>query len=211
MPQIIPSAILPSMSSLLSRLLCALVLVGMAPGGWAQKPDREKADRDQPIEIDAGQVRIDGKRKVRLFSGGVEIRRGSLLIKAQQIEMRETADGEVVATALGSPGTPATFRQKRDGLDEQVEGQAQKIDYDGASETVRLEQLAQLRRWMGGKLSEDLSGQLIVYDQARDSFEVLGQAPSSAVLPASGSGRVRAVVAPRSTAKPAAGKASEGR
>jgi lipopolysaccharide export system protein LptA len=116
-----------------------------------------------------------------------------------------------VATALGSPGTPATFRQKRDGLDEQVEGQAQKIDYDGASETVRLEQLAQLRRWMGGKLSEDLSGQLIVYDQARDSFEVLGQAPSSAELPASGNGRVRAVVAPRSTAKPAAGKASEGR
>ncbi|MFM2065200.1 MAG: hypothetical protein RLZZ584_109 [Pseudomonadota bacterium] len=173
----------------------ALLLVGLTAAAPARA---ERADREMPLEIDAGQVRIDGKRKVRTLSGGVEIRRGSLLIRAQQIELRETPDGEV-AVALGSAGVPASFRQKRDGVDELVEGQAMRIDYDSASETLKLDHSAQLKRWMGTRLAEDLSGQTIVYDHARDTFEVNGGAAGSpAGSSGDGSGRVRAVVAPRS-------------
>ncbi|MEY4749367.1 MAG: hypothetical protein RIQ60_1581 [Pseudomonadota bacterium] len=183
----------------LGLLACAAGLcLATAWPAWA-----EKADREQPLEIDAGQVRIDGKRKLRTLSGGVEIRRGSLLIRAQQIELRETPDGDV-AVAFGSASAPASFRQKRDGVDELVEGQAVRIDYDSGGETVRLEQGAQLKRWVGGRLGEDLSGQVIVYDHARDTFEVNGNAAASS----SGNentGRVRAVVAPRpgASARPA--------
>lgn len=171
------------------RLAClALACCVMAPA-WA-----ERSDKELPLEIDAGQVRFDGKRKVRTLSGGVEIRRGSLLIRAQQIELRETPEGEV-AFAVGSATAPASFRQKRDGVDELVEGQAQRIDYDSATETIKLDQQAQLKRWMGNKLAEDLSGQTIVYDHGRDTFEVSGSS-SKGETP----GRVRAVVAPRTGA-----------
>jgi lipopolysaccharide export system protein LptA len=165
----------------------------------------ERSDKEQSLEIDAGQVRFDGKRKVRTLSGGVEIRRGSLLIRAQQIELRETPDGEV-AFAVGSATAPASFRQKRDGVDELVEGQAQRIDYDSTTETIKLDQQAQLKRWMGSKLAEDLSGQTIVYDHARDTFEVSGSSNSG-----DASGRVRAVVAPRTGASAVARGAAPAR
>jgi lipopolysaccharide export system protein LptA len=185
------------MTSWSHLLACALAALCLCAPVHA-----ERADKELPLEIDAGQVRFDGKRKVRTLSGGVEIRRGSLLIKAQQIELRETPEGEV-AFALGTPGAPASFRQKRDGLDELVEGQAQRIDYDSATETIKLEQQAQLKRWMGTRLAEDLSGQTIVYDHARDTFEVSGGTAAG-----ESSGRVRAVVAPRGATSGVPAKAS---
>jgi lipopolysaccharide export system protein LptA len=166
----------------------------------------ERADRELPLEIDAGQVRIDGKRKLRMLSGGVEIRRGSLIIRAQQIELRETPEGDV-AVAQGSPSAPASFRQKRDGVDELIEGQAVRIDYDSGNETVRLDQGAQLKRWMGSRLAEDLSGQVIVYDHARDTFEVNGNTPAAGGGTET-PGRVRVVVAPRSGPAAAAVRSS---
>ncbi|MEY4752933.1 MAG: hypothetical protein RJA44_608 [Pseudomonadota bacterium] len=177
----------------LRRLLpAALLCLGLLAAGAAQA---ERADREQPLEIDAGQVRIDGKRKLRVLSGGVEIRRGSLLIRAAQIELRETPQGDI-AVAIGSEAEPALFRQKREGLDEQVEGRAQRVEYDTAGETVRLTQQAVLRRWNGGTLAEELSGQSILYDHVRESFEVQGGSAAG--------GRVRAVVAPRPPKAPAA-------
>lgn len=155
----------------------------------------EPADRDQPLEIDAGQVRIDGKRKLRLLSGGVEIRRGSLLIRAAQIELRESPQGEI-AVASGSDTEPATFRQKREGLDEIVEGRALRVEYDASTETVRLSQQAVLRRWAGSTQAEELSGQSITYDHQRESFDVQG---ASGDTPG---GRVKAVVAPRQPRPP---------
>lgn len=178
----------------LAGLLGLALLCGVLPAR------AERADRDQPLEIDAGQVRIDGKRKLRVLSGGVEIRRGSLLIRAAQIELRETPQGEV-AIATGSDSEPAQFRQKREGLDETVEGRAQRIEYTADTETVRLTQQAVLRRWNGTSLAEELSGQSIVYDHARENFDVQGASNNAP------GGRVKAVVAPR-TPKPSARPAS---
>jgi lipopolysaccharide export system protein LptA len=179
----------PYMNPCSRGLACAALAVCLVAPALA-----ERSDKDLPLEIDAGQVRFDGKSKVRTLSGGVEIRRGSLLIRAQQIELRETSNGEA-AFAVGTAAAPATFRQKRDGVDELIEGQAQRIDYDSVTETIKLDQHAQLKRWMGSKLAEDLSGQTIVYDHARDTFEVSGGSNSG-----ESPGRVRAVVAPRSGA-----------
>jgi lipopolysaccharide export system protein LptA len=160
------------------------------------------ADRDQPLQIDAGRVHIDGKRKVRLLSGGVEIRRGSLLIRAETIELRETPQGQQI-TATGSEAEPALFRQKREGLDEVVEGRARQVEYDASNEVVRLLQQAVLRRLSGNSVSEELSGQSIVYDHARESFEVLSGGAAG--------DRVRAVVAPRKPASAAPAASGAGR
>ncbi|MEY2655388.1 MAG: hypothetical protein RLZZ524_2416 [Pseudomonadota bacterium] len=156
----------------------------------------ERADRELPLSFDAGQLRIDGKRKVQVLSGGVEITRGTLVLKAAAVELRETPTGQV-AVATGSAEQPATFRQKRDGVDETVEGQALRIDYDTVTQTVRFQQQAQVRLWRGGVLADQISGETIVYDHGRDAFEILGGAPAAAGAASAGSGRVRGVVTPR--------------
>ncbi|MFM2055352.1 MAG: hypothetical protein RL456_3389 [Pseudomonadota bacterium] len=177
-------------------------LTGLAVLVTCAAPVRaERADRDLPLSFDAGQLRIDGKRKVQILSGGVEITRGSLVLKAAGVELRETPTGQI-AVATGSAEQPATFRQKRDGVDETVEGQALRIDYDTVTQTVRFQQQAQVRLWRGGVLADQISGETIVYDHGRDAFEILGGAP--ATTGATGAGRVRGVVTPR----PATGASS---
>lgn len=172
--------------SLLGGLLAAGALLGTAPA------QAERADRDLPLQFDAGQLRLDGKKRVRQLSGGVEIRRGSLLIKAAEVELRETPRGET-ALAVGGEGQLATFEQKRDGVDERIEGQAQRVEYDAGTETVRFVGQARVRLLRAGVVADEISGQIITYDQARDAFDVQGGAPGSAT----GSGRVRGVVTPR--------------
>lgn len=147
------------------------------------------------MQFDAGQIRIDGKRKVQLLTGGVELNQGTMQIRAAQVELRETARGQV-AVAEGVAKSPLVqFRQKRDGVDEWIEGQAERVEYDAGSQVVRLFQRAQVRLLRAGALADQVVGEQITYDHVRDVFEVQGQ-----IGTAPGSGRVRGTVTPRSTA-----------
>ena len=163
----------------------------------------ERADSSQPLAFDAGRMVLDGKRKVRVLSGGVEISRGTLLLKAAQVELKETPQGGQFAVATAADGQLVAFRQKREGLDEIVEGQSRRIEYDSASETVRFLGQAQVRVLRAGAPADQVSGQVIVYDHVRDVFEVQGggaSSPSSATPGgAAAPGRVRGVLTPRAS------------
>ena len=54
--------------------------------------------------------------------------------------MRADPDGYQYGVATAQPGKLATFRQKRDGVDEYIEGEAERIEYDGKADTVTLRQ-----------------------------------------------------------------------
>ncbi|NZD45213.1 lipopolysaccharide transport periplasmic protein LptA [Sphaerotilus sulfidivorans] len=161
----------------------------------------ERADSSQPLAFDAGRMVLDGKRKVRVLSGGVEISRGTLLLKAAQVELKETPQGGQFAIATATDGQFVTFRQKREGVDETVEGQSRRIEYDSVSETVRFIGQAQVRVLRAGAPADQVSGQTIVYDHGRDVFEVQGGTSASAqpAAPGAASGRVRGVLTPRPT------------
>ena len=73
-----------------------------------------------------------------------------------------------------SAAKPATYRQKRDGSDETVEGQAQRIDYDSRTETVKLTGQAVFRRYRGAQLNDETTGTVIVYDGRTEVFTVQG-------------------------------------
>jgi lipopolysaccharide export system protein LptA len=176
-------------------LAFAPMLLLMLVLGWPAETARaERADREQPLKFSADRMRLDEKRKVRVLTGDVEISRGTLVIRAAQIELRETPQGET-ALAVGAPGKPATFRQKRDGADETVEGQAQRVEYDAGADKVRFVQQAVVRRYRGTTLADEVTGQLITYDSSTEVIEVQGGDAAAA----SGSGRVRGVLAPRAT------------
>lgn len=154
----------------------------------------EKADRSKPMAIEAEQPgSVDLQRQVVIFSGNVVISQGTMLLRADRVELRERPDGYREAKAFGSAEHPASVRQKRDGVDEVVEGTAERIEFDARSDTFRLIGNATVRRLRGGVVADEITGALITWDNTNELFKVTGGASS----PANPTGRVRAVFAPR--------------
>lgn len=160
----------------------------------------ENADRSQPLSIEADQPgTLDLLKRLVVFNGNVVVVQGSLNIRAERVEVREGPAGQRSATALGSAGRPAGFRQKREGLDEIIEGRAERIEYDSGSGVVRLAGHAEVRRLRSGVAADEISGSLITYDSGSETLRVQGAAATAASAPGgSGGGRVRVVISPRS-------------
>ena len=166
------------------------VLLGLAGAVHA-----EKADRDKPMNIEADALRYDDARQLSVFTGRVLLTKGSIQIRGDRIEVRQDAQGNQYGVVTGEPGKRAFFRQKREGLDEFIEGESLSIDYDSGSEVVKFIGQAQLRRLQGARLNDEFNGALIVYNQRTDVFTLDG-APADAKVGA-GTGRVRAMLTPR--------------
>ncbi len=158
----------------------------------------EKADRGKPLTIEADQPgTVDLLKQVVVFNGNVVVAQGTMAIRAERVEVRERPDGHRGATALGSAGKPASFRQKRDGVDETIEGSAERIEYDSRGDVVRFAGNAQVRRLRGGAAADEISGSVITYDNGNETFSVQGAATTPGVAAAPGNGRVRVVITPK--------------
>lgn len=152
----------------------------------------EKGDRDKPINLEADRVSIDDAKKISTFEGNVVLTQGTLVIRADRMIVREDPQGFNQGTAYGNL---ATFRQKRDGVDEYVEGEAERIEYDGRAERLQLFNRARMKRG-----DDEVRGSYISYDQPTEFFRVTG-APEKG--DPSKTGRVRAVIQPKNRdAKP---------
>lgn len=157
----------------------------------------EKADREKPIQVEADRVSLDDLNKLSIFEGNVVLTQGTLLVKADKVTVRQDADKAQYATALGRP---LSFRQKRDGADDYIEGWAERLEYDGKRNQVELFQKARLKR-----NNDEIRGDYIFYDAVAETFRVGPAAPSSdKSTPAAPSGRVRMVIQPKPAAAPAA-------
>ncbi len=188
----------------LVSLVCALLLAAvLSPSAQA-----EKADRLKPLNVEADQPsNLDLQKRVVVFNGNVVVTKGSLVIRAARVEVRETPDGYQAAIATGSAGKLATFRQKRDGVDEFIEGQAERLEYDSKADTVRFINAAVVRRLRGAAVADEVTGSVVSYDNTTEVFSVSGG--SSAATPANPGGRVRAVLTPRDGTPAAAEAASQ--
>jgi len=165
----------------------------------------ERADRLKPLNVEADQPsKIDILNQVVVFNGNVVASKGSMSIRADRIEVRETPDGYHMAAAIGSAGKPASFRQKRDGVDETIEGQAERLEYDGKHDVVRFVGNAMVRRMRGAAVADEVSGALITFDNTAEVFSVSGGVSS----PINPGGRVRAVLMPREAASAPSANAS---
>jgi lipopolysaccharide export system protein LptA len=170
------------------RLLARLGLSGLllVAAGAALA---ERADRNKPLNAEADRLRYDDARQTSVFTGNVVITKGSILIRGAQVEVRQDPQGNQFGLITGQPGF---FRQKREGVDEHIEGQAERIEYDSKTEMVRFTGQAVLRRYRGSQLNDETTGSVITYDGRNDTFGVDGGARSAA----NPSGRVRAMLTP---------------
>lgn len=186
------------MKKIVLSLSVLLVLSGLVGSVRA-----EKADRNKPMNVESDALRYDDLKQVSIFTGNVILTKGSILIRGSQIEVRQDPEGYQFGLVTGSPDKQAFFRQKRDGIDEYIEGEGDTIEYDGKADTVRFIKKAQMRRLRGATLADEVTGAVIRYENLTDRFTVDG-APKTAAAPA---GRVRAMLTPkpeRGTAAPAA-------
>ena len=178
------------MKNLLSSCVAAILSIGLTLPSYAERGDRLK-----PLNVEADQSgRVDLQNQSVVFSGNVVVSKGTMVIRAARIEVRQTPAGYDTATAFGAPGRPATFRQKRDGVDEYIDGQAERLEYDGRADVIKFISNAAVRRLRGVAVADEITGNLVTYDATTEVFSVSGGAATTAANPG---GRVRAVLTPR--------------
>ena len=157
----------------------------------------ERADRGQPVNIEANRVTVDDRNKVHIFEGDVVLTQGTLMTKGDKLVVTQGADGFQNGVATAAGGQLASFRQKREGSTEYVNGEAERIEYDSRAERAKLFQRAYVRS--GG---DEVRGAYIEYDAVSENYLVTN-APGTNTNAAS-TGRVRATIQPKGDNKPAA-------
>ncbi len=181
----------------LAAALCALA----APPAAA-----EKSDRSQPMNIEADQLKHDELQQTSVFTGRVVVTKGSIVLRGARLEVRQDAEGYQSAVVTGGGGGKrAFFRQKRDTVpgapEEFIEGEGETIEYSGKTDTVRFVTRGELRRFRASDLSDEITGDVIVYNNLTDVFTVDSRnAGKPAGEAGSSGGRVRAILAPRDAA-----------
>jgi lipopolysaccharide export system protein LptA len=180
----------------MKRFFLLLLMLYAAVAGHVHA---EKADSDKPTNVEADQMVYDDVKQINTFTGNVILTRGTLVMRAHKLIVTQDPAGYQFATLLAPPGGLATFRQKRDaGPNQWIEGQAERIEYDGKPEIVKLFVKAKMRRLEGSKPTDEVEGEFISYD-SRAEFFTVNNTSSGENKP--GGGRIKAVIQPRSESK----------
>ncbi len=176
-------------------ILCAVLLAIVVPS------HAEKADRDKPVNLEADRVTVDEINKMHIFDGNVTLTQGTLVIRSDKLVVKQDAEGFKNGVATANPGNLAHFRVKRDGKDEYVEGEGERIEYDAKTEITKFINRAYVKSGL-----DEVRGQYIVFDGLNDNYSVTS-GPAGTVVPGRDN-RVRAIIQPKG--KPAAEEPSTG-
>jgi len=151
----------------------------------------EQADRDMPIEIESDSMIVDDNRSISIYKGDVILTQGTMIIRADELTVREDKQGFQHSISTGSP---TSFKQKRDGINSYVEGKASRIEYDGHMDKVHLYDKASVKRG-----NDIVFGDYIIYDANAE----IAQAMSGSTKNNSGNNskktRTRVIIAPKKT------------
>jgi lipopolysaccharide export system protein LptA len=159
----------------------------------------EKADRDKPMNIEADTLKHDDQKQLTTFSGKVLMTKGSLVLKAAHMEVKQDGQGNQIAKLSAEPGERVFFRQKREGLNEYTEGEAETAIYNSQADTLTLSTRAELRLLRGTVLADRLQGQQITLNNTTEVFTVDGKSAAG-----TNSQRVKATLTPRAKTNEAA-------
>lgn len=158
-------------------------LLGMTPA------HAERADRDKPVNLEASRVTVDDIKRVHIFEGNVVLTQGTLLIRSDKLVVTQDAEGFQKGVATGGAEGLARFRQKREGKEEYVNGEAERIEYDSRSEKSEFFTRAKVKSGI-----DEVSGHYISYDGKSEQYLATATpgAPQSSTQ-----GRVHAVIQPK--------------
>ena len=169
----------------------ALMAIVMLPAAHA-----EKADFDKPTQVEANHGTYDETKQTNVFTGNVVLTRGTLIMHAEKLVVKQDAAGNQFATMYAGNGGITKFRQKRDGgKDLWIEGYAaDRIEYDSKTEIAKLFKSAKVKMLDTGRVTDEVEGEFIQYD-GRAEFYTVNNTATGESKP--GGGRVKAVIQPR--------------
>jgi lipopolysaccharide export system protein LptA len=164
----------------------------------------ERADKEKPLNYEADSGECDDLQQVCALVGNVVLVKGTMRATGDRVQIRKDPEGYQYGLIQAAPGKVATFRQRRDtnqpGAEEFVDGQAERIEYDEKSDTVKLISRARVRMLENDVPRDELRGDAITYDQRNAKYFVTGgKASGDQNNP---DGRVRGTIAPRTAAAP---------
>ena len=168
--------------------------VGLGIAAWAtvqaQSALAERADSEKPINLEADRVSVDDRNKVAVFEGNVTFVQGTLTIRADRVVVTEDAAGFHKGVATGKP---VRFRQKRDAVEEFVEGEAERIEHDTRAGRTEFFERALV------KSGNDLvRGAYIRYEASSETYLVTSGSNGTVAPSSQGADkRVRVVIQPR--------------
>jgi lipopolysaccharide export system protein LptA len=146
----------------------------------------ERADRDKPINLEADRITVNEATNTQVFEGNVQLVQGTLVIRTAKLVVTQDADGFQKGIAYGGAGGLAHFRQKREGKDEYITGEAERIEYDGRTDKAQLFNRAHVTSGQ-----DDVRGPYISYDGMTENY-VVANMPGSNQRE-----RVHAVIQPK--------------
>ena len=162
-----------------NKILVLIALLFSCPYSYA-----EKADRDKPIEIEADTMTVDDAKSTSIYTGDVILTQGTLLIRADELIVRQDKQGFQHSTSLGSP---TTFKQKMEGSEEYIQGRALRIEYDGHMDKIHLYKNAEVKR---GK--DIVVGDYITYDANAEVAQAMSSKTENGKK-----GRTKAIIKPK--------------
>jgi lipopolysaccharide export system protein LptA len=146
----------------------------------------ERADREKEIVVNADRLVADDANHTSVFEGSVVVTQGTMRMTANKVTVKEDAERHKFYVAYGAP---VTFRQKRDKVDEWIEGFAERAEFDDLNDVLNLYNRARVK----SNLNE-ITGEFITYDMNKDLAVVTGTppgAPAPATVP-----RVKMTIVP---------------
>ena len=151
----------------------------------------EKADREKPINLEADSISMDDINKVQILEGNVILTQGTMQILTSKLVVTQDIDGFQKGVATGGANGLARFRQKREGRDEYIEGEAERIVHDARSEKTEFF----VRGWVKSG-QDEVKGHYISYDALTEQYLVTnaGETKSAKGAPQA---RVRAISQPK--------------
>jgi lipopolysaccharide export system protein LptA len=155
----------------------------------------DRVDRDKPVNLEADKVSVDDAKKVLVFEGNVQLTQGTMSIRAQRLVVTQDASGFQRGVAYGPKGGLAHFKQKREGRDDFIEGEAERIEHDARTEKTEFFNRARVKS--GG---DEVIGNFIAFDGLSERYLVTGS--SAGGTTGSSDGRVRATIQPKQDTKP---------
>ncbi len=154
--------------------------------------------------MEADRVTIDDTKKISTFEGNVQMRQGTLFIEASKIVVIQDKKGNNQLTASGQL---VQFRQKREGVNEYIEGFGERIEYDSLAEIANIFGQARIKRE-----GDDVQGEHIIYNTKTGVFKVFGANNQNPEIPGiSKKGRVTVIIQPKAAVNaPASGVLTSG-
>lgn len=129
----------------------AVLLAALPAIGWGLSTDTE-----QPMVIEADSAELDDRTGISTYKGSVKVVQGSMALTGDALSVH-IEDDRVVRVVVD--GSPATYKQRPDGKDRDINARARHMEYFTDPEKVVLEQDARVEQE-----GNTLTSERIIYD-----------------------------------------------